>query len=758
MAINQDKKPNRSLISKFTQSISDKISDLRVNTTFLPANITDDTRYITKNINDSINSLVSHNEEISGQVNMANIYNRLANDNMSDDGKSTIDAIFNSKQLSEQVMPNFIQNKQLLEYEEIIDTIVKYFPTMQDVLNVKKDHVLCADHNTKDFINVLDTVTSSSNDEDRTSAVQKNVQYIKDKYDLINQFDKFYDITAKYGECFIYIKGYDAAIGELLKQKEDKNNNRYVSESANLNFNNYFDSANNGPISLYKDADKYDKLRELLNEVNFNININEGPIQSYIKESTDLRKIITEQEMGYKSMDKSIVPNQLGFEGLNDGLIDTGNLKKPKSKKNMDNPKLDLKGCIVRRLKRENILPLFFEEDTVGGYFYIECDYAATLLPQKNGLNALKGNMANMTSIFNNMRSSEKKDIMGFVADKVSDMIDAKFVTNNQDLKKEIYLILKNSNMLDKGKTTVNVTYISPADVVHMKFDEDPVTHRGVSDLDKSIVPASMYVNLYTTNTIGILTRGFDKRVYYVKNRVDTNISRTLLSVMNQLKRGNMGVREISNPKTSLGISGRFNDTLIPVGQSGDAPVTMENMPGQDIDTKPELMETLKELAVGPTDVPLDYVDQSKSVDFATRLTMSSYKLLRAVYKRQGQTNPFFTMIFQKIYDYEFDDENDPENHKSKLKVTLPSPVYINQMGVAEVYRVVNDYSTGLADAEFVDPNDTQTDIKKKLFIREHNKLVMGSQLDRNILSQAKDYAKLEAAKFVTTTDDNQSM
>lgn len=753
MAIGEkERKVNQSLITKMISSITGKISDLRVNTTFLPANIIDDTQFITKNISNSIDNLISHNEEIEGQVNMANLYNRLANNNSSDDGKSTVDSIFNSKHMTDQIMPNFVQNKQLLEYEEMIDTIVKYFPTMQDILNVKKDHVLCADHYTKDFINVTDLMSIS---DEKNATFQENIKYIKEKYDLINLFDKFYDITAKYGECFVYVKGYSEEIGRLLKQKNTQS--MFTNESVRLDFENYFDSSGMNPTTVYKEDTYYDNLRDILKDVTFNININDkNPILSYMAEATVVRDVITEQqEMGYKAVNKNnIVPHQLGFEGINDGLTDTGGFKKQKEK-NMDNPKLDLKGCIVRQLKRENILPIFFEEDTVAGYFYIECDFTKDIMPQKNGLTAMKGNMANMTSIFSSMKTNEKKSILNYISDKVSDMIDAKFINNNPDLKKEIYLILKNSQMIEKGKTNINVTFIPPSDIVHMKFDEDPVTHRGVSDLDKSIVPASMYVNLYTTNTIGILTRGFDKRVYYVKNRVDTNISRTLLSVMNQLKRGNMGTREISNPKTALGITGRYNDVLIPVGQSGDPPVTIENMPGQDIDTKQELMETLKELSVGPTDVPLDYVDQSKSVDFATRLTMSSYKFLRAVYKRQGQSNPFFSMILQLIYNYEFTvDEKD--NHKAKIKVTLPSPVYINQMGVAEVFRVTNDYSIQLAEAEYVNQNDALLDTKKKLFIQQHNKLVMGSQIDQTILKQAKEFAETEASKLTTPTDSNQ--
>jgi len=740
----------KSISSKFIQSITGKVNQLKQSTSFLPSNITDDTLYITQNINSEIDKLITHNEDIEGEANIANLYNRIGNTSIKDNGKNvSLDSIFNSRQLSEQIMPNFIQNRQLLEYEEMIDTIVKYFPTMQDVLDVKKDHVLCADHYTKDFINVLDLTTNKSTSDEEASVFQQNISYIKDKYNLINQYDKFYDITASYGECFIYIKGYNDAIGELLKNKNK--NPAYHTESFVLN--ECFSSQNDNPIKVHKPDTEYSNYLNDISKLEFTINYNKyGYISSAVSEAHNMREILTEQQqninIGYKMMEKKLVPDKLGFEGIQDGLIDRGNIKE--NNKDYENPKLDLKGCIVRKLRRENIIPLYFDDDTVVGYFYIESEIQNELRDSsKSNASPFRGNMANMSSIFNNTKSEERKNILTYISDKLSKMIDEKFIKDNQDLKKEIYLVLKNTQILEKGQTQVNAVFIQPQDIIHMKFDEDPLTHRGVSDLDKSIVPASMYINLYTTNTIGILTRGFDKRVYYVKNRVDTNIARTLLNVMNQLKRGNMGTREISNPKTALNITGRYNDVLIPVGQSGDAPVTIENMPGQDIDTKQDLMESLKELAIGPTNVPLDYVDQSKQVDFATRLTMSNYKFLRSIYKRQSLTNPFFTKILQKIYDYEFPDDT------VKLKVTLPAPVYINTMGVAEIFRVVNDYSQQIAETEFVNQSDPLIEIKKKIFISEHNKQVMGSQLDRNLISKAKEYADLHASEYSAPNDNS---
>ena len=78
----------------------------------------------------------------------------------------------------------------------------------------------------------------------------------------------------------------------------------------------------------------------------------------------------------------------------------------------------------------------------------------------------------------------------------------------------------------------------------HVYFKLDPKTHRGISDLHKSLVPAKMWVSLSTTSAIGTMTRGYDRRVYYVRQNVDTNISQTLLYTINQITKANFGTRE----------------------------------------------------------------------------------------------------------------------------------------------------------------------------------------------------------------------
>ena len=59
------------------------------------------------------------------------------------------------------------------------------------------------------------------------------------------------------------------------------------------------------------------------------------------------------------------------------------------------------------------------------------------------------------------------------------------------------------------------------------------------------------------------------------------------------------------------------------MSQSGDPPITMEVMQGQQIETPTELMDRMEQDAVEATDVPLEFVNSIKQVDFASRFTVT---------------------------------------------------------------------------------------------------------------------------------------
>ena len=119
------------------------------------------------------------------------------------------------------------------------------------------------------------------------------------------------------------------------------------------------------------------------------------------------------------------------------------------------------------------------------------------------------------------------------------------------------------------------------------------------------------------------------------------------MNVVNQLKKGNMGIRQVQSINSILGLIGRYNDFVIPVGPSGDAPISFDKMEGQQIEMPKELMDKYEENAVNATDVPLELVNSTNQADYATRYVMQNSKFLRKILKRQSIEERNLSEMFQ---------------------------------------------------------------------------------------------------------------
>lgn len=704
-------KLNKSKIANLANFIRDNVDKLYTKTHFSSTSNMRDLTSLNTSINSTLDKITDGNVTTNGDSNISQLYSRCTNSELSEN--LDLEELFSDAGMSQGILSNFGQNKYLRDYDQEIDLICKYMPTLEDALDAKKDNVLSADHFSKDYISATNINAINQNQFDN------RIDNIKEKYKLLELLEESYSNTAKYGEQFIYIIPYKKALSRLLKNKNATNNST---------LNESFD------LASFKDfKDKFE-----INNKNFefNVTLNRcGVIESivskydtinYVNEATSFDKII-DDELKFEGIDKS--------SSIQDGFVDL-------NKKNKD---LNIKvpGCIVKRLRRENVIPLYVE-DICLGYYYIESDNPEIL-------NSMTTSIAGdpMMSISQNRMGMEsqlnqKDQILKGLSAKLSEFIDDKFINTNQDLSSEIYTILKYNEFFNmNGTNNIKITYISPEDMVHMYFKRDPITHRGISDLHNSIITAKLYICLYASNTLGMLTRGHDKRVYYVKQSVDSNIAKTLLNTINQIKKSNFGTREFNNIRNVLNITGKYNDYVIPVGPSGDPPIQFEVLPGQQIDSNQELLELLEQLAINGTDVPYEYIQSRKSVDFAVRLTMSSGKFLRKVYKRQSQVEIFFSKILNKIYqaEYECDD---------KIDFKLPAPSFLNILNNNQMFENINQYAE--VATEIVLPNDEDTQLvdKVKSKIKKHQ---LASYVDFKMIDKFIHDSKMELERDRTGSE-----
>lgn len=767
MAKKDDKKKSSSgIINRLSNTIQNNLDNLYSKTYYSQPSNKQDLESIKSKLDSSIDNIVSVNMDNTGKGTMSTLYSRMQQQGSNlkpgdkESGKS-LESLINDSQVIEAGLMGFINNTTtVFDYDNKIDTILKYMPRLQEALDTRKDNVLSADHFSKDYINI-----TSSNITNDSETYNEHIKFIKETYKFQDLTDEIYEQASKYGEAFVYVVPYKKAVARLLKQKNntraelDIKESTIITESGNIQMDELpkditpemFKEAGldnielecyTGAInSIVENTMRFEKACQSLNEMSLNYEGANFSEETILESAENIRDVV-------KGRFQKTIKDDLSFEGFDDrgqdGLVNKDTAKR----KTKDDKFINVPGTIVKVLERKHVIPIYIEEYCFG-YYYIEVDGPYNPVGDYDKMQdptmSLKGSNSILSTNSMLDQSNKQNTIIRFLANQISNFIDAKFINANQDLRNEIYTVLKynydnNSSHMNK----VRVTFIPPDDMEHVYFNMNKDTHRGISDLDKAMFPATLYCAMYITHSIWNMTRAQDKRVYYVNQTVDTNISKTLLNTINQIKKGNFGIRQIENINHILNITGMFNDYIIPRSPGGQAPIDFEVMQGQQVEWQTEFMTSLEEMAVNSTDVPMEMIQMRNSVDYSSQLTMSSSKFLRKVYNRQSKYQKNLTRIFNKIYNNEFDDN-------IQLSVVLPPPMFLNITNTNQMMTNVNEYSQSVAQL-ILDP-DEQDPIKNEV-IREINKYNLGSYLNIQELEDIAHKAKQHVA--AATNDDNQ--
>lgn len=754
----EKKKSSTSIINRLSNTIQNSLDNLYSKTYYSQASNKQDLESIKNKLDSSIDNIVSVNMDNTGRGTMSTLYSRMQQQGSSikpgnKEGGQSLESLINDSQVIEAGLMGFINDTTtVFDYDNKIDTILKYMPRLQEALDTRKDNVLSADHFSKDFINV--TSSSITND---SETYNEHIKFIKETYKFQDLTDEIYDQASKYGEAFVYIVPYKKAVARLLKQKNntraelDIKEHTIITESGNIEMDKLpkeitlemFEQAglNNVQLECYTGAInsvvenimRFEKASRSLNEMSLNYEGADFSEETIEESANNIRDVV-------KGRFQKTIKDDLSFEGFDDrgqeGLVDKDKAKK----KSKDDRYINVPGTIVKILERKHVIPIYIENYCFG-YYYIEVDGPYNPVGDYDKMQdptmSLKGSNSILSTNSMLDQSTKQNNIIRYIANQISNFIDAKFINANQDLRNEIYTVLKfnydnNSSHMNK----VRVTFIPPDDMEHVYFKMNEDTHRGISDLDKAMFPATLYCANYITHAIWNMTRAQDKRVYYVNQTVDTNISKTLLNTINQIKKGNFGIRQIENINHILNITGMFNDYIIPRGPSGNSPIDFEVMQGQSVEYQTEFMTMLEEMSVNSTDVPMEMIQMRNSVDYSSQLTMSSSKFLRKVYNRQSKFQMNLTRIFNKIYNNEFDDN-------IQTSVILPPPMFLNITNTNQMMTNVNEYSQSVAQL-ILDP-DEEEPVKNEV-IREINKFNLGSYLNIPELEDIAHKAKQRVA------------
>ena len=724
------------------------------------------------NIDTSIKNILNNNINSTGEPNMSRFYERLFFNTQNDkDTVAEFEKIFGDNDFINNLSSSYMDNRWIKAIDDELDETLRYMPKLEEALQTLRDNVLSADSFNKDFLTLKPAIDGDGSQDQ----FDHNIQDLKKNYDLLKLINDIYYDTSKYGETFIYCVPYEKAIQNLM---DHKNDNRGIAIRSNYNESTIIleDTINDTSEKIDMSRFNLDKMSEDINDINLNFEIdNSGILRSVIeseKDARDKRKMVNEQslceqylmELGmtdirndgkayafdnveryqvggklpeHHNFDKTLnddmeLPNI--DSSASDGLVNTDKAKNVKLK--------SMNGCIVKKLRRECVTPIMIN-DICLGYYYFEFDNNMAFFDESQ---PSTGMVNTITGLRSNGRAEaydvlqRRDDAIRYVASMLATKIDTKFINDNQDLKREIYYILKYNDEFSNNEANmqnIRVSYIPPEDINHIYFELDENTGRGISDLNLALIPAKLWVAIYITNCLAIMTRGNDKRVYYVRQSVESNISKTLLKTVNEIKKSNFGIRQIQNINNVLNITGRFNDYIIPRGADGNSPIEFEVMQGQQIEIKTELLNLLEEAAINSTGVPLELIQSRQSPDYAMQLTMSNTKFLRFVYGRQSLFQQMIQPLLTKIYDIEY-------GTTDSIDVTLPPPLFINVTNTNQLIVNTSDFCNSIVE---IFMGDSQDDVIKAKVGKKLKAYYLGSYVNMGIINNAIEEAKQEKAK-----------
>lgn len=734
----------------------------------------DNLQDIIDNMDNVIDRLHGNDITVSG---MTELLKRVDNENSTNTRKflNSVEDLFSDSTFINSLMLNNDVHKYIAAQNYNFDLICKYLPKLQDALEIKRDNVLCSDNFSKQFLNAK----SAKSSKEEVEKFSNNTNRLEREYELSDFLEKTYMNTSKYGEDFIYIVPYRTAFTRLFNKQ-----NRRLS-SAHPGMVSFFENCTD--VTILKESwesskefktystdvlsekefssmpempnitlhfNRSNMITNSVNEyciLNDNVDVNifkslaESYNESFGSAVSEALDSVTEKntlDTMFDKLDKA--NNKIKYHATytQDGLILPNQERDPK---NLDK---DFLGAVVERLPRENVIPLYIGKKCLG-YYYFEYPDDPGKCGFCGGHHAMPISAAGNQNLAYNMSEQQQEIAMRYLASRISQAIDTKFINANKDLKEEIYAVLNYNSKFDITKTSdIGITFIPADDIVHTYFEINEYTHRGISDLQRSVMPALLYILLYLSDIIGKITRSVDKRVYYVKQNIETNVARTMMNVVGQIKKGNMGVRQIESMNNILNIVGKYNDYIIPLGPSGDPPVQMEVMQGQNIETPTDIMDKMEEMAINPI-MPFEFVNATMQQDFATRFTMSNTRFLKSIFTRQRKTEKFFSKIFTKIYNYEYG-ENNPE-----IKITLPPPIYLTLTNNSQLIDNVTQMADKIAENEMSSEEDDVKQEFKKLYIRENLATYMDYAMIAKLLEKAKVNVETAKVPQATESDDN---
>lgn len=661
---------------------------------------------------DVINSIVDDTDELGVNSNILDLLSSEAkktkNTGEFEELQKFLSDSGNSTMVENLYKVNLSRNQRIQDYR----MVTAYMTQLQDVIDTFADNILSPDDSSK--LNMYIAAEGQN-----SKAVNETIKRTRKKYDLNAKTKNIVIETLKEGEQFYICMPYDRAFAKLIAAKDSRiirENFTYALNESTLSKSRTYDPlvfkkseiailesyspelvnehGNQGiekllfeSVNAVRIHSNEDYLPEfLLSEVNIAYNKQDILAEAFTEEDT-LKE--------YQKLINKDTPKPDKLISANDGMKTADELES----------KIKLKGCVVKKLKTENVVPIYLNGICLG-FYYLEISENI-----ERETDIIKNPLARVKYGKDEHTANARDIVLSKFSDLLTKRLDVNFVNANPNFKEIIYQFCSENEVLS-GKKTMKITYFSPEDIIHFRINPDD-DGRGVSLLERSVFYAKLFIAILTANIMMKITRSFDKRAYYIRQGIDTNSAQSVMDVIMQIKKSQFGLNDISNLNKITNVIGRFNDFFIPITAGGDKPIDFDIIAGQDVEVKTDFLDFLERMAISSTGMPSNFLDTRSDIDFAKQLGMLNQKVLMRVISLQVDLQMPLEKFISRIIYSEMD-----EDCTATITTTLPPPSSLNMTNTMDQLQNAMQVKDNITQNVLGDSPDEGT-------AKEFNRLLM---------------------------------
>lgn len=451
-----------------------------------------------------------------------------------------------------------------------------------------------------------------------------------------------------YGESAIEISLKDTIINDSTTSVKfnKKSKNKLFTEAEIMEINpSYHKTIKAGDTSVDMKTQKEndDMYDSMIDYVSSNIKYIEDDIALPVIEHSghDLKVLY---ETKYKDKPKYIQEAKTFFEAvMNESSNDYNSI---------GNEFKNIQGIYLRVLPGTKLIPLRIDK-TVIGYYYI----SDLTRPEQSGQrrnNGLSGYTMNSPSLSYDTFSP---DIMFCekLATKIINNFNLKFMRDNVSLHKQIVAILQSHKF---NESMMRFVFIPAEHVTRFSVNEDGLG-KGHSMLEPGIVNARLYMFLKLYSVLYQVNNS-QIRVYNLRTSgIDKNYKQFVQEAVRKLTARRINSSDIFNYQKSISKINGGSELVMMLGSSDKAPLTVDTIPAAETPISNELLDALKQEAIG-TPVPSLLVNTGMSeMEFAKEAELANTRFNTMVNSYKIDLNLSITSFYRRIMRWETD--IDPE-------------------------------------------------------------------------------------------------